>query len=398
MLQGKLTFAKCRELAKPGLYSDGGTLYLRVAPGGSKQWVQRLMIRGKVRDLGLGGFPLVPLADAREAALANRRVARSGGDPLADKRKAVAPTFAEAAAKAHEAERQARGWKNAAHAAQWIRTLESYAFPMLGSLPVNEIRAENVLRVLTPIWTAKPETARRVRQRIEAVISWAQSAGYFPLDTANPAGNEIARVLPKQARKKGHHKALPFREIGAAWEAIGAYPGQAARLFVQFVILTACRSGEARLATWAEIDLEARTWTIPAERMKAGREHRVPLSDSAVAVLREAEAIRGAGDLLFPSPAKAGPLSNAAAKKVLTKSALAERTTPHGFRSTFRDWCGESGVRRQDAEAALAHTVQGVEGAYFRSDLFERRRRVMAKWAAFVSGQTADVVELKRSA
>ena len=393
MLQGKLTIRQCNTLATPGRYADGGTLYLRIAPGGSKQWVQRLMIRGRVRELGLGGYPLVPLAEARETALANRRVARSGGDPIADKRKAEAPSFEQAARRTYDGLKST--WRNPKHAAQWLRTLEVYAFPKFGRLPVNEIRGEQVLQALTPIWTAKPETARRVRQRIKAVFAWAQAHNYC---ADNPAGEAINGALPSQAKQKRHHKALPFREIGAAWEAIAAYPGQAGRLFVQFVILTACRSGEARLATWAEIDLEARTWTVPGERMKAGREHRVPLSDAAVAVLREAEAIRGAGDLLFPSPAKAGPLSNAAAKKVLTKSALADRTTPHGFRSTFRDWCGESGVRRQDAEAALAHTVGGVEGAYFRSDLFERRRRVMGKWAAFVTGQTADVVELKRSA
>lgn len=391
---GKLTVKKVQRLNKPGNYADGGTLFLRVSKGGTKQWVQRLRVQGKPYDRGLGSVELVSLEEAREIAFDNRRIARRGGNPFTSSQAtALTPTFAEAAAKAHAV--KALRWKNPNHAAQWLRTLERYAFPVFGQSPVDLVTSRDVLNVLTPeFYDNTPETAKRVRSRIRSVFGWAVANGYR---SDNPAGDAINEALPKATKQKGHFKALPYRDVPAALEAIADSPGVASRLLLQFGIFTATRPGEAREATWQEIDFEARTWTIPAERMKAKREHRVPLSDAAVAVLREAEGIRGTSDHVFPSPMKAGEaLSNMAGSKLLTDLGLHNRATVHGFRSSFRDWCAETGKRRQDAEAALAHVVGGTEGAYFRSDLFDRRRVLMQQWADFATGKDGGkVVELR---
>ena len=388
---GKLTVLKARSHLKPGMYGDGGTLYLVVAPGGSKSWVQRLTIDGKRTDIGLGGFPLTTLAEARDKAFENRRLARSGGDPLAEKRKAKAPTFREAARRTHEA--NLSRWRNGKHTVSWMQTLERYAMPRLGAMPVDRIGREEVLSVLTPIWSSRAETARRVRQRIRAVLSWCQAHGFVE---HNAAGEGIDGALPSQPKVKSHQRALAYGEVAAALATVDRSGASvAAKLALRFVILTAARSGEARLATWTEIDMEVRTWTISASRMKAGTEHRVPLSDAAVAVLEQARSLGDGSGVVFPSPMKRGqPLSDMALTKVLRDTGLAERATVHGFRSSFRDWCAEAGKPREIAEAALAHTVAGVEGAYFRSDLFQRRRQLMDSWASFLTGGRAKVVQL----
>lgn len=388
----KLTVKGIRALAKAGRYGDGGTLYLVVAPGGSKSWVQRLSIHGKVFDMGLGGFPMVTLAEARIKAFENRRIARNGGDPRKANRKL--PTFEAAARKVYQG--LLPTWKNPNHGQQWIRTLEVYAFPAFGDLPIDRVGREDVLRALTPIWQDKAETARRVRQRIRAVFAAAQAEGHRQ---DNPAGEVIDAALPKNGRRKSHFRALPHGEVAEALRTIEASGASiAARGMVRFAVLTAARSGEVRGATWAEIDFEARTWTIPAERMKAGREHRVPLSAAAVEVLEAVKVIQDGSGLIFPSPARKGrQLSGMAGTKLLRDTGLAARTTLHGFRSSFRDWCAESGKPREVAEAALAHVVGGVEGAYFRSDLFQRRAAVMESWAQHATGQTGEVVQLRRA-
>ena len=389
MGQGKLTVKKVRAINEPGLYGDGNTLYLRVAPGGSKQWVQRLTIRGKRHDLGLGGCSWVTLAQAREAAYENRCLARQGGDPLAAKRRPKTPTFHEAAHRTYETLRPR--WRSEQVAANWMQQLKRHAFDRIGDLRVDRIGREDVLGVLTPIWTNKPETARRVRRHIRATLQWCQAHGFVQF---NAAGEAIDGALPRMPAVKAHLRALPYAEIAEALETIQASRASlTVKLALKFVIFTAARSGEVRGGTWAEIHGDV--WKIPGERMKAGVEHRVPLSAPMLALLEEARALGDGSGLIFPSPIRRGrQLSNMTLTKVLRDTGLAERATVHGFRSSFRDWCADTGKAREVAEAALAHTVGGVEGAYFRSDLFERRRRLMDSWAAFLTGTEAMVVAL----
>ena len=388
----KLTAAKVKKISDPGMYGDGGTLYLRVAPGGSKSWIQRLTIDGKRHDIGLGGYPLTSLAEARDKAFENRKAARGGGDPLAEKRKARTPTFREAAQKTYDANRPR--WRSEKVAKKWWQTMEKHAFPILGNKRVDRIGRDDVLRTLVPLWTSRPEQARKLRQSIRSTLSWAEAHGYIE---HNVAGDAVSGALPAQPAVKEHLRALPYREVAAALETVEASASSlSAKLAFRFTVLTAARSGEVRGAIWAEIDMEAREWRIPASRMKAGAEHRVPLSDAALAVLEQAHPLRDMSGLVFPSPSRVGrPLSDMTLTKVLRTTGLAERATVHGFRSSFRDWCADTGKPREIAEAALAHAVGGVEGAYFRSDLFERRRRLMDQWAAYVTGGDAKVVVLR---
>ena len=385
-----LTARQIETLNTPGMYSDGSTLFLRVAPGGSKQWVQRITIRGRRRDMGLGGYPVVTLAEAREAAFANRKLARAGGDPIAEKNKEQAPTFRGASISTFAM--LAPRWKSRKVAANWKQQLERHAMRRLGSLPVDTIGREDILRVLTPIWTATPETGRRVRRYIRQTLDWCVSQGFCDV---NMAGDVLNGALPKQPAVKSHHRALPYGELPEVWSAFDG--STTAALALRFAILTAVRSGEARGATWAEIDLDRREWRIPGERMKQQSEHRVPLSQAALDVLERARPLADGSGLVFPSGRVQGrSLSDATLRKVLSEAGLADRATVHGFRSTFRDWCADTGKAGEVAEAALAHTVKGVEGAYFRSDLFDRRRRLMDTWAGFVNGEgSATVVELR---
>ena len=370
-------------------FSDGGTLTLLVSPRGAANWIQRITVAGKRHDLGLGGWPIVSLAKARQRAFANRIAVSDGRDPLAEKRKARTPTFREAARKTYEANRPR--WRSRTTARIWMAQMELHAFPVLGDLPVDRVGRGDVLRVLTPLWTSKPDIARKLRGRIRSVLAWCQAHG---LIEHNVAADAIDGALPAMPAVKAHHKAVPHQEVAAALEAVrGSGASLAAKLGFEFLVLTAARAGEVRLATWAEIDEEGRTWHVPGERMKTGVEWRVPLSDAALAVLERVRPLRGPADLLFPSPTKPSrPLSNMAWSKLLKE--LGVDAVPHGFRSSFRDWCADTGKEREIAEAALAHTVGGVEGAYFRSDLFERRRRLMDAWAQFLAGGAAKVVRL----
>ena len=358
--QTKLTVKKVRAICEPGLYGDGNTLFLRVAPGGSKQWVQRLVIRGKRRDIGLGGSNWVTLAEAREAAYENRRIARRGGDPLEAKRKSKMPLFRDAAQNTYDSLRPR--WRNEKVASNWMQQLERHAFKRLGDMRVDHIGQEDVLAVLTPIWSTKPETARRVRRCIKATLQWCQAHGLIDV---NFAGEAIDGTLPRMAAVKTHLRALPYRELPAALQSVESSPATlAARLTLRFLILTAARSGEVRGAVRAEIDIDDRVWRIPGERMKAGVEHRVPLSDHAMQVIERARILDKGGQLIFPSPKRHDrSLSDATLTKALRSMGLAGQATVHGFRSSFRDWCADTAQPRELAEAALAHTVGGVEGA-----------------------------------
>ena len=284
--------------AAPGFYCDGHGLNLRVDPSGARQWVQRLVIRGRPRMLGLGGYPLVSLAEARNVAFANRQRARAGGDPLAEKRHGQGvPTVEEAAAVVLEQQRP--GWRNAKHARDWPRSLRAYAFPRIGALPVSEVTTADVLAILTPIWHDKPQTARRVRQRIGAVMTWAVAMGYRP---DNPVGDALGHALGRQQAVVQHMRALPH---GAVADALATVRASSARpvvkLIFEFVVLTAARSGEVRLATWDEMDLDAGVWIIPAARMKAKRDHRVPLSGRALAILHDVQRLSDGASLVFRS-------------------------------------------------------------------------------------------------
>ncbi len=391
-MRSQLNVARIRALSKPGRYGDGGTLYLVVSPGGTKSWVQRLTVNGRRHDIGLGPWPVVSLAEAREAAFQNRRIVRRGGDPLAEKRKRRAPTFAEAFAKVIDA--NSSRWRSPKTAKNWRESIERYAMPAIGALTVDRIGREDVLRILTPIWTQKPAIARKLRQRLGSVFQWAQAHGYIE---SNPAGESISGALPRMPAVKSNFRALPYPEIPSALESIETSGASiAAKLALRLVILTACRSGEVRLARWSEVDVVDRVWRIPPERMKTEKEHRVPLSAPALAVLETARVLDDGSGLIFPSPMRRGQsLSDMTLTKVLRDTGLAERATVHGMRSSFRDWAAETGKRREEAEAALAHVVPGVEGSYFRSDLFERRRRLMDSWAAFVTRTDAKVVKIR---
>ena len=390
----RLTSTFVRKASKPGRYYDGNGLFLKVDPSGAKRWGQRLVIHGRQRTLGLGGCALVSLAEAREAALANRKIAREGGDPLAQRRSTTnIPTFEAAAATVIELHRH--GWRNEKHAAQWESTLRTYVYPRLGQRSVADITTADVMAVLMPIWNERPETARRVRQRISTVMKWAVAQGYR---ADNPAGDAIGAALPRhKGKSKQHHRALPHGEVAAAIEAVrGSGAGIAVKLAFEFLILTAARSGEVRLATWDEIDVKAATWTVPAARMKAGLEHRVPLCDRAMSILDEARAIDDGSAFIFPGTRAGKPLSDMTLSKLMRDLGLGG--VPHGFRSSFRDWASElTHTPRDVMEAALAHTVRDkVEAAYNRTDLFERRRTLMEQWAAYLKDDDERVVPMVR--
>ena len=389
----RMTVAKVRSLSTPGRYAAGPTLYLRIAPGGTKSWVQRLTIDGRRHDIGLGGWPLVTLTEARDQAFEYRRLVRQGGNPLGEKRKATVPAFEEASRRALEANRGR--WRNRKTADNWTATMTKYVHPVFGNRRVDQIGREDVLRVLTPIWSTKPEIGRKVRTRIRQTLAWAQAHNYIE---NNPAGEAIDAALPATTALKRHLRALAYPEVAAALETIEASRASvSARACLRFVVLTACRSGEARGATWAEIDLEAREWRIPAERMKTGSEHRVPLADAALDVLETVRPLRDRSDLLFPSPVRPGrPLSDMSLTKVLRDTGLADRATVHGMRSAFRTWAAErTSVPHAVAEMALAHRVgSDVERSYARSDLFEKRRGLMTAWAEYVAGGAGKVVRL----
>jgi len=385
-----LSAVKVRSLAKPGRYADGNGLYLNVDPSGAKRWVLRVVVRGKRRDIGLGGLSLVSLAEAREQALAYRKIARTGGDPLAERRRerTVVPTFEQVARSVH-ADRSAT-WKNPKHKAQWINTLTEYAFPALGSRRVDHIDTPDVLTVLSPFWLAKPETARRVRQRIGAVLDWATAAGFR--SGANPIDG-VEKGLPKQPDRSNHHAALPYPEVPKFIAALHkADANEIVRLALEFLVLTATRTSETVKATWDEIDPGQKTWTIPSARMKAKREFRVPLSPRAIEILGRARKLSIDSDYIFPGRFTGKPLSDMALLMTLRRMGL--DATSHGFRSSFRDWASErTNFPREVCEQALAHLVENkVEGAYRRGDLFEKRRELMASWAAFASATQAAVI------
>ncbi len=371
--------------AKTKRHGDGRGLYMVVRANGSKAWVQRITIDGDRTDIGLGGYPDVSMALARKKSGDLRSAVAEGRDPRAERRQPNLPTFQEVA-EAYIADNAGR-WKTLKQAINWHGSLSTYAYPVFGNTRVDRITRADVLRVLQPIWTTKPSLAKKLRQRVRSIFGAAMAFDYIDL---NPAGEVIDAALPRTPAVKAHFRALPYQDVGDALakvEASGAF--LASRLCFRFLLLTAVRSGEARGARWDEIDIKARTWSIPADRMKAGVEHRVPLSDASLDVLRRALALDNNSGLVFPSHYKHGRgLSDMTLTKVLRDTGLAKQATVHGFRTSFKTWCMETtDTPWAVGEAALAHTLgNSTEQAYARSDLFERRRVLMDAWGDFVLG------------
>lgn len=394
----KLSAKTVAAMKLPGMHSDSDTpgLYLRVGPTGAKSWILRTLVHGKRREMGLGSVDVVGLAEARDLARAHRKIARQGGDPLAERKRTKGiPSFHEAAQTVHEA--LLPTWRNKKHAETWLATVESYAVPKVGSRPIDTITSGDVLEVLSPIWTAKPETAKRLKQRLGTIMDWAKGKGY--LTAGNPVTG-IERALPRIERAKVHMAALPWRDVPGFMADLAIREGVSARC-LEFIILTAARSGEARGARWEEIDFAAKVWTVPAARMKRKKAHRVPLSEAALAALNAVNGMDPA--LCFPSPQrtrKGGgkPLSDMVFKSLFARMHRQGFVT-HGFRSSFRDWAGESAhAPREVAEACLSHaTGNTVEQSYARSDLLERRRGLMDAWGRFATGEAGEVVELVRA-
>lgn len=381
-----LTARMVQTVTKPGKYFDGHGLYLRVDPSGGKFWVQRIVINGKRCELGMGSVDFVTLADARLAAFGNRKLAREGGDPLGARRNAQeVMTFEEATRKVHEINLPT--WKNPKHGDQFLNTLATYAFPIIGNTRAPDVTTADVLAVLQPIWLEKAETARRVKQRIGTVMKWCIAKGWRK---DNPV-DAVDKGLPKQTTKKGHRKALPYEEVAACLDVVAASSaGISTKLCLELLVLTCVRSNEAREARWSEFDLGAKVWEIPAERMKMDRPHRVPLSPRALAAITKAQGLHES--LVFPGTVKDKPLSDATLLKLIRENGFP--VDIHGFRTSFRTWAQEkTSFPREVAEAALAHlSGDETERAYARSDLFEKRRKMMEAWAGYLDQKPAKVI------
>lgn len=396
-LQNALTAAGVKAaLKKPGRYADGQGLFLEVKSATAASWILRYKSGEKMREKGLGSAFKLGLAEAREAAAKVRTQVADGHDPLAEKAAVKqAPIFKALAQEVLETLKP--GWRNNKHCHQWLRSLETFAFPVIGDKPVDKIDAQDLLAILQPIWLAKHETGRRVRQRLAAVLDYAFSQGWRPSETPMRA---ISRGLPRRSQPVQHFEAMPYSEIASFMAELRAQRRGMGALALEALILTACRSGDIRGATWEEVDLEAGLWAIPASRMKRPRPHLIPLSNAAVDVFRRALALRtGDEALCFPGIARtratalqaatAKPLSDASLKAVMVR--MGRTALPHGFRSTFKDWAGEvAHYPNELSEAALAHAIKDkTEAAYRRGDLLDRRREMMEAWANWCGGKGA---------
>jgi integrase len=401
----RLNAVKVAKTAKPGRYADGLGLYLFVGPAGNKSWVFRYRRQGRLHDLGLGATHTVSLSEARAKALSLRKMRVDGRDPLEERAAKRAKSTADAAkamtfeqcAEAYIASHRA-GWRNAGTARQWSTLFATYVFPKLGALPVQTIDVALVMRMLEPIWTGKPTTAGRVRAQIESVLDWATAREYRTGENPARWKGHLDSLLPRKSKVRAvaHHTALPYSDVPAFLVELRNRQAVSART-LEFVILTAARAGEVLGARWDEMDLAAKVWTVPAERMKAGREHRVPLSGSAIALLDHMSEARQ-GDFVFPGSGINNPIDQSTMRALLKYIGRSD-VTIHGFRSSFRDWAAErTNFPREVCEAALAHAVDNAtEAAYRRSDLFRKRQQLMEAWARFCSvpAISGDVVTLR---
>jgi integrase len=402
----RLTARAVATASKPGLYADGGGLYLRVGRGGAKSWCLRYMLEGKAREMGLGGLAKIGLGDARKKAAAQRLLLVDKVDPL-ERREAEnsakkieaarSMTFAQCGVAYIEAHKA--GWRSAKHAQQWTNTLATYVYPTFGSVPVGDVDVAMVTRVLEPLWTTKPETAGRVRGRIEAVLDWAKARGFRIGENPARWRGHLSNLLPARSKVRAvkHHAALPYTEIGTFMADLRSREG-AASAALEFLILTAARTNEVIGGRRPEIDFAARMWTVPATRMKGGREHRVPLTRAAMAVLKRME--DQDKEFLFPGIKAGQGLSNMALLKMLERMGRGDLTA-HGFRATFKTWATErTNFPRELVEAALAHVLDDkTEAAYQRGDMLEKRRRLMDAWAEFCAKRApaGTVVSLRQA-
>jgi len=375
-----MTDRQVAALKEPGRHSIGGNLILIVGANGNRSWIARVTdVYGRRRDIGLGTYPDVSLKEAREEVTKSKLTIRKGDDPVAVKTKTAVPTFEQAARQVHDGRKAT--YRNAKHSQQWLKTLERYAFPKIGKLPVSEVRDSEVIRLLEPIWTEKSETARRVLQRINAVTAWSFARGYREHDLS---ANGIRAALPPQLKKSTHFAAVAVGDAPEVWRKLNAKADSTARNALKFTILTCVRSGEARGARWEEVDLANKSWTVPAERTKTATEHAVALSNEACSLLESVPSIKNEQGLIFPN-VKGKALSDVAVSKALKE--IAPRFTVHGWRSTFRDWAAEQTTTpREIVETALAHSNPNkVEAAYRRTNFLEKRRPLMEEWAKFLT-------------
>ena len=396
-----LSVAKVAKTLAPGMYADGGGLYLQVAKNGSRSWIFRYAVGGRERYMGLGSLEAISLADARKAAQECRRQRVAGTDPIEHRQSertearlaaARAMTFAQCAETyiaSHEV-----AWRNPKHRAQWRSTLKAYVYPVFGQLPVQSVDVSLIVRALEPIWNSKPETASRVRGRIECVLNWATTSGFREGDNPARWRGHLSNLFPAKGKVRPvkHHSALPYEDMPEFMVALGAQKGNAA-CAMKFLILTAARTVEAVRARWEEINFQKNTWTVPGSRMKGGREHRVPLSMAAVELLANMDETRD-GEFIFSATRGDTPLSDMALLECLRRMGRGKTITSHGFRSTFRMWAAERTLMpREVPEAALAHVAgDKVEAAYQRSDLFEKRRVLMNAWASYCETAPAETV------
>src|ERR1051325_7986284 len=396
-----LTARQVETRKRPGLFADGGGLYLQVAPTGAKTWIFRFQLGGRRRDMGLGSVQVYTLAEAREKAAAARRMVAEGSDPIEVRRaerstKAIETakviSFRECAERYIEAHRA--GWRNAKHAATWPASKSADVYPVFGALPVQSIDVALVMKAVEPIWTVKPETAGRIRGRIESVLDWATARGYRQGENPARWRGHLENLLPNRSkvRRVEHYAALPYSEIGSFMAELRQRQDAVAARALEFAILTAGRTGEVLGARWDEINTAERLWNVPPQRVKAGKEHRVPLSDSALAIIEKMAAIRQ-GDFVFPGGKVGRPPSNMAMAMLLRRMQRDDLTV-HGFRSSFKDWAAErTNFPAEVSEMALAHTVPDkVEAAYRRGDLFNKRRQIMDAWAIFCDGSPQGIV------
>ncbi len=389
----ELSATEVRRISRPGRHAVGGVsgLLLVVKDTGAKSWILRTVVGNKRRNIGLGGFPDVTLSQARDKARLLKEMILEGIDPVEERRarqqalvkdQAKSLTFGQAARLCHD--KKSSEFRNAKHSMDWISSVNRYAIPIIGSIPVSEIDLPHILKVLEPIWKDKTETATRLRQRLEAILAWATLSGHRSGENPARWKGHLDAVLPtpNKIRKRNHFAALPWKEIGAFMKMLRTKRGTSCRA-LEFLILTAARSGEVRLATWDEIDLDNKVWTIPADRMKAGKEHSVPLTEQAVTLLESMPRFENS-NYVFAAP-RGGPLSDMSLSMVCRRMEV--DGVPHGFRSTFRDWCAENtNYPREVAEMALAHTIESkVEAAYRRGDLFQKRMKLMESWTDFCS-------------
>ena len=391
----RLTPLKVKKATAVGRYADGNCLYLLIDKSGSKRWVLRLVVRSKRRDMGLGSARLVSLEEARHLATTYRRVAREGGDPFLERvsSKSSLVTFREASFKVHKL--NAPAWKNKKHSDQWISSLKRHVFPLIGDVAISEVTSSDMLAVLSPIWVEKSDTAKKIRQRLRMVIKWARAQGYYNGD--DPV--ELAeQALPRIKPSREHFKSVSFEALPEIVSRLqSSQISLPTRLALEFLILSACRTTEVLEAHWGEMKLDDRLWTVPAQRMKANKQHEVPLTDRMIEILEVAKSIRGDSGLIFPSNINGRALSNNTLRLALQKRLCVDATV-HGMRSAFKDWAAETtNYANEVSEMALGHAISSkVEAAYRRGNLMTKRKQMMAEWSDYVAGRQHKVVSFQQ--